>query len=211
MLAHREGAGLPVGKRCVTGTRRLATADRREQQKWSAPQHWRTIGRFLIAIAPRSRAVANEPGAAAPFLEVRVKSRSLFVFVCAMSLAAFAGCGDDGDDTGDDGTPDAGGGGGGGTSPDLTEVSWAHAQPCTQGTAGEVTVTMTVVDDDTPQADLTFSGTIPGCSGEVDANPATLTCPNAAPYTGTVNVTDPEGNRDFQEITIEVCVDGSAP
>lgn len=130
-----------------------------------------------------------------------------FVLVCSIGLAALAGCGDDG---GDDDTPDAGGGGGG-ASPDITQVSWAHAQPCNQGTPGDVTVSMTVVDDDTSQDELTFSGTVPGCSGEVDANPAVLTCPNAAPYTGTVAVQDPEGNQDFQEITIDVCADGTAP
>lgn len=137
-----------------------------------------------------------------------MKTRFLLL-VCAMGLAGLAGCGDDGGDDGDDmGTPDSGGGG---AAPELTEVSWTHAGGCAQGVAGDVTVSMTVTDDDTDAADLTYSGTISGCSGQVNANPATITCPNVAPYTGTVAVRDPEGNQDFQEITIDICADGTAP
>ena len=120
-----------------------------------------------------------------------------------VGLVLAVGCGDD-DGGGSDG-------GGGGMPPTITMVTWMPEGGCTAGTASDFTVTTTATDPDTAAAMLTFSGMISGCSGSVNAATATITCPNAAPYPGTVRVADPEGNFDTQAVTIDICMAGSAP
>jgi hypothetical protein len=119
------------------------------------------------------------------------------------------GCGDDG------GTPSPDGSGGGGDPPNITMVAWTHEGGCTMGAAGDVTVVTTVMDPDTPTGMLTFSGSVSGCTPvgptQLSSASATITCPNQFPYNGTVRVTDPEQNSDQQAITIEPCVNDSAP
>lgn len=129
-------------------------------------------------------------------------------FVSAWILIAClaAACGDD--DAGD------GGGGadaGGGMPPVISSVTWTHPAPCTAGTPSDVTVMIDVTDPDTPAANLTFSGSISSCTPAIASNPATVQCPQAAPYPATVTVTDPEGNRDSQTFTVRVCENGMAP
>ncbi|HLU69125.1 MAG TPA: hypothetical protein VKZ63_22740, partial [Kofleriaceae bacterium] len=114
-----------------------------------------------------------------------------FVLVSLLSLALVAACGadDDGGDTGD-GTVDSGGGV---ASPDLTGVTWTFAVGCTPNQPSDVTITMTVEDADTAEDALSYSGMVTGCTGQVTSNPATISCPNIQPYSGTITVMDPEG------------------
>ena len=101
--------------------------------------------------------------------------------------------------------------GGGGMGPTINSISWAAAAGCMMGTGGDYDITVDVTDPDNDASEITLSGMLIGCTGEVDAPMVTLVCPNAAPYTGTITATDPDGNEDDLEITIEPCVDGSAP
>lgn len=106
------------------------------------------------------------------------------------------------------GTPD------GATStqpPVISQVTWTTPAGCTPGMTSVFTVTITVTDADTAPGALIYSGSVPGCTGMVDTNPDTLTCPNFAPYSGTITVSDPEGGADSQAITINPCANGMAP
>ena len=96
-------------------------------------------------------------------------------------------------------------------APTINSISWATSTPCTGGTTSTYTITWDVDDPDTASDNLTYSGSIGGCSGTVTSNPDTITCPNFAPYTGTLTVTDDTGLADSQSITIGVCSTGSAP
>ena len=135
----------------------------------------------------------------------------------AALLAVPVACGgdDDGDGGGDqsqvDASPDQPDSGQSGAAPIIGQVSWTHTAPCVEDDRSDVVIEITATDEDTEAADLTYSGTVAGCDGNVTTNPATLSCPQLAPYNGTITVTDPEGNSDAQAITIDVCVDGSAP
>ena len=110
-----------------------------------------------------------------------------------------------------DGAPGPDGAGGGGAAPVINSVSWTTPAGCTAGTASDYTITIDVDDTDTAANALTFSGTLTGCTGEVNTNPATVSCPNLAAYPGTITVMDPEGNSDSQAINVTICTDGSAP
>ena len=94
--------------------------------------------------------------------------------------------------------------------PVISRVAWTHTAPCTPGIASAVVVTVTVTDADTPAAMLVFSGSTGGC-GPINSNPDTVTCPQAAPYSASVMVTDPDGNSDSQAFTIIPCMNGMAP
>lgn len=98
-----------------------------------------------------------------------------------------------------------------GESPVISQVSWTTPAACEMFTASGYTFTIDVTDADTVAGDLTYSGSVAGCTGVINANPATITCPNAAPYGGGVTVTDPEGHSDAQTFSIMPCIDGSAP
>lgn len=137
------------------------------------------------------------------------------------SVEVDAGPGDDEDAGADDedagadgedaGPGDAGtdAGGGGGAAPVIMEVSWEAAEGCTNFTASDVDITVTVSDSDTPAGMLTFSGSAAGCTGAIDAATSTINCPNAAPYPSSVTVTDPEGNSDTASFTFGQCDTGS--
>ncbi len=98
-----------------------------------------------------------------------------------------------------------------GASPVITQVTWTTPPGCTAGTSSVFTVITTATDADTPTPMLTYSGSIPGCSGVIDMATDSVTCPNFAPYSGTITVTDPEGHSDGQMITISPCANGMAP
>jgi hypothetical protein len=108
-----------------------------------------------------------------------------------------AGCGDGHEEDGHD-------------SPSITTVAWAHTAPCVSGTASDVVVTITAVDPNTPLQDLTYSGSVSGCTGTITAAVSTVNCPQALPYQATVTVADEEVHTDTLDFTIEVCVDGQA-
>jgi len=143
--------------------------------------------------------------------------------VVALWLAgalALAGCGDSDSESGGSGGNagsggsagtggDAGSGGmtGGGT-PVITMVAWAPDGSCSPGTTGDYTVTVTAMDpDDDP---LSYSGSVLGCNGSVDMATSTISCPNAAPYGGTVVVEDDNGNVSVPvDFTVGICESGS--
>lgn len=131
------------------------------------------------------------------------------------------GGGTDGGGDDDAGEPtDAGGDDGGGTDagmdsgstptepPVITRVAWMTSRPCAAGSSSTFTITIDVTDADTPAGSLTYMGSVGGCAGMLNANPATISCPNLAPYMGNVTVRDPEGNSDAQSFTFGPCSDG---
>jgi hypothetical protein len=111
-------------------------------------------------------------------------------FIMALVLGgalALVGCGDSGS---------AGSGGsGGGSTPTITMVAWAAAAGCVTPQRSDVVVTITAADGDTDVGDLIFSGSVGGCDGPINAAVSTISCPNVAPYPGTVMVSDPDGNQ----------------
>jgi hypothetical protein len=93
-------------------------------------------------------------------------------------------------------------------APVINEVTWTAADNCINGTASNFTITLDVTDES--PGTLVYSDSIPGC-GAIDSNPDSVSCPNAAPYSGSVTVTDEGGLSDSQAIVISPCQDGSAP
>jgi hypothetical protein len=113
-------------------------------------------------------------------------------------LALSLGCGGDEHEEGHD-------------APEIQMVAWAHATGCVAGTISDVTITVTAADPNTPLQNLSYSGTVTGCVGEITAAVSTVSCPQAASYLGTVTVSDEEAHNDMLSFTIDVCVDGMAP
>jgi hypothetical protein len=78
------------------------------------------------------------------------------------------------------------------------------------GTASDYTVTITATDADNDPSELTYEGSVTGLCTDIDAEVSTVNCPNAAPYTGTVIVEDPDGNvSDAAEFTFNICESSS--
>jgi len=101
-------------------------------------------------------------------------------------------------------------GGGGAGGPVITMVAWAPVEPCTGGVGSDYTITVTATDADSDAADLLYDGSVAGCTGQIDDVISTITCPNAAPYAGTVVVEDGDGNvSNTVNFTIAVCVANS--
>jgi hypothetical protein len=151
---------------------------------------------------------------------MRNLSRWFLAFTCVLALGA--GCGDDGDDDDDDDDDDdsaidagddvdAAPDSAAGAAPSIDEVSWTVPLDCEVGDSGPFDITVTVSDADTPTGDLTISGSVPSCTGVINSDSVTITCPNLAPYNGSVTVSDPEGHEDTQAITLNPCTNGSAP
>jgi hypothetical protein len=118
-------------------------------------------------------------------------------------------------DTGEETTTPAessseGGSGTPGGAPVINSVTWTQDAGCTPGTGSDVTIVVDATDPDNDAAELTFSGLIIGCTGEVTAAEVTILCPQVAPYNGTITVEDPDGNSDDIDIEILVCEDGMA-
>jgi len=114
------------------------------------------------------------------------------------------------------GTGGAGGGTGGsggstGADPEITNIEWAPVGACNPAdppSPGDYTVTVTATDADTDVMDLTYTGSVTGCSPTtpIDAMESTVNCPNVQPYTGTVVVMDLDGNASSSAtFTIGVC------
>lgn len=95
-----------------------------------------------------------------------------------------------------------------GEAPVITRVAWTTPASCTAGTTSMYTVTITATDADTAAGMLTYSGSVGGCPGTITAASSMISCPNLAPYDGTVTVRDPEGNMDSVMIRIAPCTDG---
>lgn len=95
-----------------------------------------------------------------------------------------------------------------GEPPVITRIAWATDPACVASSPTDYTVDFTVTDADTAAGMLTFSGSVGGCTGMLNAASVTIRCPNLAPYGGTVTVRDPEGNADTAMFTIAPCTDG---
>lgn len=92
--------------------------------------------------------------------------------------------------------------------PVITRIAWMTSRPCSAGSSSTFTITLDVTDPDTAAGMLTYMGSVAGCTGMLTANPATITCPNLAPYRGNVTVRDPEGNMDMEAFMFGPCSDG---
>ena len=126
----------------------------------------------------------------------------LIVALVLGGALALVGCGDEGGSGGGSG----GSGGAGSSTPTITMVGWEAAAGCAQGEPSDVVVTITAIDSDTDAGDLIYSGSVVGCEGPIDAVASTISCPNVAPYPGTVMVSDPDGNNSTPvTFTIGIC------
>jgi hypothetical protein len=85
-------------------------------------------------------------------------------------------------------------------------VAWETVPSCERNTRTDYNVTVSVSDPDTNEGDLTYSGSVGGCDGRIDGATSTISCPNVAPYPGTVMVTDDDGNESTPvAFEIDVC------
>jgi hypothetical protein len=121
--------------------------------------------------------------------------------------------GDDDDGaTGDDGVEDTAADDGMAGPPEITSVTWTQAEGCMPAVGSNVELVVEVTDPDNGPEELTVSGAVTGCTPiAITALETTLTCPQAADYPGSIEVTDPDGNSDSIDFTVPVCMDGSAP
>lgn len=118
----------------------------------------------------------------------RTLERGGFIMRFTISLMvvgalALVGCGDEGSD----GSGGSGGAGGGGSGPAITMVAWEAEAGCATGVRSDVVVTVTATGG---AGALTYSGSVGGCEGSIDAAVSTISCPNVATYPGTVMVSD---------------------
>jgi hypothetical protein len=130
--------------------------------------------------------------------------------VLAVSMFGLGvGCGETGGGTA--GTGGAGGSGGaaGSEAPVITKVQWDWADdPCDAATTSAVDVTVFATDDDTASGSLVYSGSVSDCTPAVKSDVSILDCPPIVPdvrRSGTVIVTDPEGNSDTVEFGFSQC------
>ncbi len=129
--------------------------------------------------------------------------RFIAVLILGGALA-LVGCDSDGGSGGSAGS--GGSGGGEGSAPTITAVAWEAAADCTSGVGSNYIVTVTASDPDTDAGDLIYSGSVSGCIGPIDAAVSTVSCPNVAPYPGTVMVSDPDGNNGTPvAFTVGIC------
>jgi hypothetical protein len=95
-----------------------------------------------------------------------------------------------------------------GAGPTITQVRWEHAPGCQSPQEREITITVEVDPGGTRAADLSFSGGVAGCAGDIDAAVSSVTCSGASPAIGSVTVSAPDGQSDDIGFTILVCEDG---
>ena len=122
-------------------------------------------------------------------------------FIVALVLGgalAVAGCGSDSGGA-------AGSGGSGADGPTITMIAWEATADCSMGVSSDFIVTVTATGSGT----LTYSGSVGGCEGPIDAAVSTISCPNVAAYPGTAIVTDPEGNSTTVTFQVPICKSGS--
>ena len=117
-------------------------------------------------------------------------------FIVALVLGgtlAVAGCGSDSGGA-------AGSGGSGADGPTITMIAWETTADCSMGVSSDFIVTVTA----TGSGSLTYSGSVTGCMGAINAAVSTINCPNFAPYQGTAVVTNAAGS-DTVGFDIDVC------
>lgn len=150
----------------------------------------------------------------------RLSTAAALVFAVSM-FGAGIGCGESG--TAGAGGAGGSGGSGGAAAPVITKVQWDWADDPCMPTTSTVSVTVFATDDQTQSDELVYSLAVSDCTpamvSDVSVSVVTiLDCPPRDPdvrRSGTVTVTDPEGNSDtvtfafFQCESDEVCEDGN--
>ncbi len=96
----------------------------------------------------------------------------------------------------------------GGNRPSISHVSWTQDTGCAQFTPSKVTISVTVNDPDNAVNELTFSGSVSRCSGPISGAVSEISCPQTGQYSGTVTVTDPDGNTDSINFSFGPCNNG---
>ncbi len=97
---------------------------------------------------------------------------------------------------------------GSGDPPSISRVSWAQTAGCSAGTSSAVTITVTASDPDGDISNLSYSGSVSSCSGSINSPVSTVTCPQLGQYSGSVTVTDPDGNTDSVSFAFGTCQNG---
>lgn len=122
--------------------------------------------------------------------------------------------GDGGGGAGGDGGVGGDGGAGGGGDALLVVVSWDPSPACAKSFRADWTVNVEVLNS---VGEVTVEGEVGACNpGAInDLGDNTITCPNVAPYDGTVTVADESGAApEVVEFTVggpgdDICVSGS--
>jgi len=131
-------------------------------------------------------------------MQFRIKA----ILVAAIGvLAMLAACSND-DDNPMSGDPPSG------NRPSISGVSWTQDSACVQFTPSNVTISVTVNDPDNAVNELTFFGSVSRCSGTISGAVSEISCPQAGQYSGTVTVTDPDGNTDSINFAFGPCDNG---
>jgi len=133
-------------------------------------------------------------------MQFRIKA----VFVAAIGvLTMLAACSNDDDNpmSADPPSPS-------GDPPSISRVSWTQDTGCMQFTPSRVTISITVNDPDNAVNELTFSGSVSSCSGTISGAVSEISCPQTGQYSGTVTVTDPDGNTDSISFSFGPCENG---
>ncbi len=125
----------------------------------------------------------------------------VILFLTIGSVIMLSGCSDDDDKSmsGNSGTSNP---------PVISRVTWTQDAGCAQGSQSDVVIAVTVNDPDTDPANLTYSGSVSGCSGTLDGQSSVVSCPQLAQYSGSVTVTDPQGNSDSVSFSFGPCANG---
>ncbi len=96
-------------------------------------------------------------------------------------------------------------------SPVITRVSWSPSAGCSVF-MNEHVVTTTVIDIDTALANLSYSGSVAGCIGNINSASTTVTCGPTPGGSGSVLVTDPQGNSALKSFNLPGdCTSGMTP
>ena len=92
-------------------------------------------------------------------------------------------------------------------SPRIKRIEWTHenVDTCQMAEQNPVTVVIQVEDPDTPMDQLTVSGSVTKCTGEIDSLNATISCSELIGALGTVTVTDPDANSDTEMFEVAPC------
>ena len=157
------------------------------------------------------------------FVTVLVLTGALGVFGCSSDSnsggTGATGGGGSGGEGGGSATGGAAGGGtggaggtGGGSSgaPVITDITWAAPDVCEMFTSADYTITVTAMDAEDGQMDLEYNGSVSGACTDITDAVSIVTCPNAAPYTGVVIVTDSDNNEsDEASFTFQICESSS--
>ncbi|MFQ5676105.1 MAG: hypothetical protein ACE5G1_09430 [bacterium] len=128
--------------------------------------------------------------------------RSKTIWIAAIGISVMlAHCSGDGGSPMSENAPS-------GELPSILRVSWTQDPACSQFTPSNVTISLTVNDPDNAVNELTFSGSVSSCSGSITGLISEITCPQVGQYSGSVTVTDPDGNSDSISFSFGPCQNG---